>query len=169
MVSERTSPHSFTLEDLELVDAPPEHSFDNLTKLASMMLGAPVALVSFVQFSEDRQYFKSQVGLPEPWATNRQTPLSHSFCQHVVREDHAFVVENAPEHPLVKENLAIPDLGVIAYLGVPIYAADHKAVGALCTIEGAPRRWLDEDVANLKQLASCVSDAILHTTRQRKI
>ena len=161
MVNERTPPHSFTLEDLELVDAPPEHSFDNLTKLASMMLGAPVALVSIVEFSKDRQYFKSQVGLPEPWATKSQTPLSHSFCQHVVRGDHAFVVENAPEHPLVRDNLAIPDLGVIAYLGVPIYAADHRAIGALCTIEGAPRRWSDEDVANLKQLASCVSDAVL--------
>ena len=44
---------------------------------------------------------------------------------------------------------------------IELNAADHKAVGALCTIERAPRRWSDEDVANLKQLASCVSDAIL--------
>ena len=29
----------------------------------------------------DRQFFKSAVGLPEPWMTRRETPLSHSFLQ----------------------------------------------------------------------------------------
>src|SRR5947199_408558 len=27
---------------------------------------------------------RTNAGLPEPWATRRETPLSHSFCQHVV-------------------------------------------------------------------------------------
>ena len=32
----------------------------------------------------DRQFFKSCLGMPEPWASQRGTPLSHSFCQHAV-------------------------------------------------------------------------------------
>lgn len=160
MASEQLSEHSFTLEELGLVDAPTEGAFDNLTRLASMMLGAPVSLVSMVQFAKDRQYFKSYLGLPEPWATDRQTPLSHSFCQHVVREDQALVVDDAPKHPLVKDNLAIPDLNVIAYLGVPIYSPTREPIGSFCVIDGIARAWSDEDVATLKQLASCVTDAI---------
>ncbi len=31
----------------------------------------------------DRQFFKSSIGLKEPWARSRQIPLLHSFCQHV--------------------------------------------------------------------------------------
>ena len=149
-----------TLADLGLLDAPPEPSFDNLTALASQIIGTPMSLVSIVDFEGGRQFFKSQLGLNDPWATERQTPLSHSFCQHVVRKNDALVVDNAPEHPLVKNNLAIPDLGVIAYLGVPIYAPGKQPVGALCVIEGEQRSWTEGEVATLKRLADCVSDAI---------
>jgi len=161
MASNQPPANTFTLEELELVDAGPEESFDNLTKLASMYLGTPVSLVSIVQHSKDRQVFKSQIGLPEPWATERQTPLSHSFCQYVVREDRTLAVEHAPTHPLVRDNLAIRDLNVIAYLGVPIYTPDNEPVGALCAIDETARSWSDNDIAILKQLASCVSDTIL--------
>ena len=65
-----------------LLDTPPEEVFDRLTRLVRRLLGAPVVLVSLVD--ADRQFFKSALGLPEPWATRRETPLSHSFCQHVV-------------------------------------------------------------------------------------
>ena len=65
-----------------LLDTPPEQVFDRLTRLVRRLLGTPVALVSLVD--ADRQFFKSAVGLPEPWAARRETPLSHSFCQHVV-------------------------------------------------------------------------------------
>jgi len=149
-----------SLQDFGLLDAPPEPSFDNLTALASQIVGAPVSLVSIVDFDGDRQFFKSQIGLVDPWATQRQTPLSHSFCQHVVRSNDALVVDNAPKHPLVKDNLAIPDLGVMAYLGVPVYVPGKLPVGALCVIEGEPRAWKDDEIATLKRLADCVGDAI---------
>jgi PAS domain S-box-containing protein len=74
------------LRDACLLDTPAEESFDRLTRLASTILHAPVALVSLVD--EDRQFFKSCVGLPEPWASRRETPLSHSFCQHVEEREH---------------------------------------------------------------------------------
>lgn len=76
----------------------------------------PVALISLVD--EDRQFFVSQQGLPEPWAKARQTPLSHSFCQHVVATGDPLIVSDARENPLVCGNLAIRDLNVIAYLGL---------------------------------------------------
>ena len=65
-----------------LLDSPPEAAFDRLTHLAVLLLNAPVALVSLVD--DRRQFFKSQVGLAEPWASARETPLTHSFCQYVV-------------------------------------------------------------------------------------
>ena len=49
-----------------------------------------------------RQFFKSQVGLPEPTATARETPLTHSFCQWVVADQHELVVPDARVHPLLK-------------------------------------------------------------------
>ena len=59
------------LASLELMDTPAEEAFDRLTRLASLVTAAPIALVSLV--SEDRQFFKSSVGLPGPWAERRAT------------------------------------------------------------------------------------------------
>lgn len=152
--------YPFSNATLGMVDAPPESAFDNLTRLATSVLSVPVALVSIVEFENDRQYFKSLQGLPEPWATERQTPLSHSFCQHVVKNNAPLAVENAREHPVVCNNLAVRDINVITYLGVPIYDPNEVPMGALCVIDSEPRHWYDTDITTLKQLARCVSDAI---------
>jgi hypothetical protein len=84
-------------------------AFDRLTSLAATTLGAPVSLVSLVEAK--RQFFASTYGLAEPWATRRETPLSHSFCQHVVHSRDAVIVTDARTDPLVAGNLAIPRSG----------------------------------------------------------
>ena len=158
---------NFSLTELGLLDAKSESRYDNLTELAARFLDAPVSLISVVDFVGERQFFKSQLGLMDPWATERQTPLSHSFCQHVVRNDEALVVNNAPDHPLVRNNLAIADLGVIAYLGVPVYAPDQKPIGALCVIGSEPRAWTGDEIDTMRKLAMCVTDAIRLTAELR--
>ena len=124
------------LRDSTLVDTPPEESFDRLARVAARLVGAPVALVSAVD--RDRQFFKSCLGLPEPWATRRETPLSHSFCQHVVAAREPVVVSDSRRDPRFIDNLAIHDLGVIAYLGVPLITDTGYAVGTLCVIDHEP-------------------------------
>ncbi|MEL0438698.1 ATP-binding protein [Phycobacter sp. K97] len=151
---------SFSLSELGLVDGPEHHAFDNLTELAKRVTGASVSLVSTVDPENDRQFFTSHLGLGEPWSSRRQTPLSHSFCQHVVSANAPLIVEDARITPLVRDNLAIPDLGVIAYLGVPVHMPSGEPIGALCVIESKPRAWSDNDLSLLQQLADCVSDAI---------
>jgi PAS domain S-box-containing protein len=136
-----------------LLDSEAEPSFDRLARLASKLLGTPVALVSLVD--ANRQFFKSCVGLPEPWATRRQTPLSHSFCQHVVTSREPLVIEDARLDPQVKDNPAIAELNVIAYLGVPL-AIDDQIIGSFCAIDNTPRTWTTDDVEILRDLAESV-------------
>ncbi|TWT50211.1 Phytochrome-like protein cph1 [Rubripirellula amarantea] len=157
--------HSLTLrpcnvETLRLVDSPPEPEFDKLTLLVRDVIDVPVALISIVEIDKNRQYFKSAQGLPEPWATSRQTPLSHSFCQHVTRCSQLLRVDNAHEDPLVAQNLAVRDLGVVAYLGYPIVDSNGLAIGALCAIDVKPRAWSDQDVSLMARIAECVSDVV---------
>jgi GAF domain-containing protein len=134
-----------TLRRTGLLDAPPEPAFDRLTRLACRLLGTPVALVSLVD--ADRQFFAGQRGLAEPWAGLRQTPLSHSFCRHVVAGDAPLVVADARGHPLVCDSPAVAELGVAAYLGAPLRAPGGLVLGSLCVIDTAPRAWAEEDVA----------------------
>lgn len=141
-----------------LLDSPPEPSFDRLTDLVRLVLDVPVSLVSLID--RERQFFKSQQGLPEPWCSLRETPLSHSFCQHVVDQAEPLVVCDAREHPLVRENLAIQDLSVVAYLGVPLATPDGVVIGSLCAIASEPRQWTERDLTVLSALAESVMTEI---------
>jgi transcriptional regulator with GAF, ATPase, and Fis domain len=147
-----------------LLDSPPEESFDRLTRLTSSVLNVPVALVSLVD--SDRQFFKSCLGLPQPWAAERQTPLSHSFCQHVVESRRPLVVSDAREHPLLRNNPAIRDLGIIAYAGAPLISPNGQVLGTLCAIDHQPRHWTTEQVEILSNLAgSVLSEIQLHAAQ----
>jgi len=142
------------LADTGLMDSAPEPAYDRLTTLAAAVLKAPVALISLVD--DHRQFFKSSVGLPEPWASRRETPLSHSFCQHVVAECQPLVVADARQTPLVADNLAVPELGVAAYLGVPLSNNDGHVLGSLCVIDTQPRQWSKQDLDVLADLGLAV-------------
>ena len=78
------------LNRLNLLDSPSEAGFDRLTRVAARVLGAPVCLVSLVDAR--RQFFKSAHGLGGPAGEARETPLTHSFCQHVVTSGAPLVV-----------------------------------------------------------------------------
>ena len=155
------------LDATQLLDTPPELAFDRLTALAAKVLKAPVALVSLVD--RNRQFFKSQCGLAEPWASLRETPLSHSFCQHVVVIDEPLVIRDAREHPLVYNNLAIRDIGVIAYAGVPIRNAKNGAYGAFCVIDGQPRDWTRDELEILNALAAQVGAEVELRVREMEL
>lgn len=143
-----------------LLDSPPAAGFDRVTRLVARLLGAPTALLSLVD--KDRQFFKSAIGLGEPWASARQTPLSHSFCQWVVSGREMVSVSDAREHRLLRHNQALHDLGVVAYAGVPVQSLQGDALGSLCAIDAQPRDWTAEDAATLRDLASVTEASIAY-------
>jgi hypothetical protein len=53
------------------------------------------------------------------------------------------------------DNLAIRDLGVIAYLGVPLITTRNgHAVGTLCVIDHQPRIWTNDEISLIKDIAA---------------
>jgi hypothetical protein len=137
-----------------LLDSDVSPSFDRLARLAAHVLHAPVALVSLVD--ADRQFFKSCLGLPEPWASRRSAPLTHSFCQHAVASREPLLVSDAREHHVLRENLAIRDMGIIAYAGIPLIDNDGHALGTLCVIDGQLRHWTTHQIQLLSDIAASV-------------
>lgn len=150
-----------------LLDTSAEQSFDLITALAAKALKVPVVLMSLVD--ADRQFFKSQCGLPQPWAERRETPLSHSFCQYVSMLGEALVVEDAREHPLVRENLAISEINVIAYAGMPLKTEDGFTLGSLCAIDTKPRRWTTNELDTLRELADQIMAEISLRRRVQRL
>lgn len=141
-----------------LLDSPSSEQYDRLTRLASAFLNAPTALMSLVD--DKRQFFMSAVGLGEPWMSRRGTLLSHSFCQHVVTQGDSLRVTNALEDPRVRDNCAIPDLGVVAYLGVPITTPEGHNLGSFCVIDSKPREWTPEEEQILRDLTTSLESEL---------
>ena len=141
-----------------LMDGPMDEAFDRIASIVARVLDAPVALVSLVD--RDRQVFAGCIGLPEPWATDRQTPLSHSFCQHAVASREPLIIPDARKDPRVRDNLAIRDLNVVAYAGMPLIDRAGNALGSLCAIDDKPRTWTTEQIDLLRDLAVTVVSEI---------
>jgi diguanylate cyclase (GGDEF)-like protein len=135
------------LAETGLLDGSSEGAFDRVTRLVAEVLQVPVALFTLV--TDDRQVFKSSVGLGHV----RATPLSHSFCKHVVETGAPLEVVDARVHPKVRDNPAIEDFGVVSYLGMPLTTSDGERLGALCAIDHEPRQWTGRDQGVLEDLA----------------
>ena len=140
------------LAEAGVLDTEPDQLLDLITATAATLLSISTVLLSIVD--KDHEFFKSQIGVPEPWATARQIPLSHSFCQWVVSANEIMVVEDTREQPVLQSNLAIRDMNVIAYAGVPIRSTDgNLPLGSFAAIDSKPRIWSEAELANLQNLA----------------
>lgn len=144
------------------MDSAPEEALDRLTRRAARLLDTPIALMTLVDGK--RQYFKSAVGVEL-----RETPLSPSFCQHVVAEQAPLVIADARLDSRVRDNPAVTELGVIAYAGVPLTTADGHTLGSFCVIENSPREWSQEDIELLSELAHGVMSEIELRTVRREL
>ncbi|MDQ4044311.1 MAG: GAF domain-containing protein, partial [Chloroflexota bacterium] len=133
-------------------------ALDRLARLAAHVLDVPVALVSLVE--QDRQVFPGCIGLRDPWGSRRETPISHSFCKHVVASQTSLVIEDARKNPLVIDNPAIQDLGVVAYAGMPLAAPEGQVLGSFCAIDSQPRTWTERDLDILREFAAAAATEI---------
>ncbi|WP_320064471.1 SpoIIE family protein phosphatase [Micromonospora sp. RTGN7] len=140
------------------LDAVADPALDRFAAMVGTVLSAPMALVSLVD--AERQYFPGASGLGPAVQRQRQTPLSHSFCRHVVADARSFAIADARRDPRLRTNPAIEDLAVVAYAGVPLTDADGVVLGSLCVIDHQPRQWARRELDLLADLAAACSDSL---------
>jgi PAS domain S-box-containing protein len=133
-------------------------SFDRLMRQAVRAVGSDTGFVGLL--TQDRQHLRGCVGLPEPLATDRELPMSHSICAHTIDRDEPLVVDNMSTHELLKEHPAAEEFGVGAYLGVPLRTTQGHPVGTFCLAEWEPRTWSDEDVETAMDFAASAQTEI---------
>ncbi len=155
------------IHDCGVLDRVPDDDLDRIADLAARALDTPVSLVTIV--TDDRQVFSGACGLPPACDESRETPLSHSFCQHAVRERRPLVIRDAREDPRVADNPAIRELGVISYLGVPLFGHEGEILGAFCVIDTKPRDWSLGDLRTVREFTALASSVIaLQSARKRE-
>ncbi len=137
------------------LSAASDTGMDRSARLVSRLLRVPIAFVSLDE--EDRQVLPGQIGLPEPWAASRALPLSHCLGRYEVASGQPLVVPDARADDRLRGHPAITDLGLVAYVGMPLTDADGLVLGSLCGIDHEPRTWGDGELTDLKDLAAACS------------
>ena len=96
-------------------------------------------------------------GLPQPWAlATANTTFALLLPARWYDLGGALVISDAREHPVLRDNPAIRDLGIIAYAGVPLITPSGNVLGTLCAIDHQPRHWTPEQIEILSNLAGSV-------------
>jgi PAS domain S-box-containing protein len=130
-----------------ILDTPPEEDFDALVRLAALVCGTPVALVSLVD--AERQWLKAGVGV---WP--RETPREHSLCAHAILKPELLCVEDARQDPRFALNPLVTGApGIRFYAGAPLLTPEGHALGTLCVIDHVPRKLAAEQLEALEALA----------------
>ena len=143
-----------TLRNLGLLDSAPSASFDRATRLAADLLQVPIVLISLVD--ENRQWFKSKIGL-----SATETSRQMSFCAHAVFDRKPLVVPDATRDARFVDNpLVIGTPYIRSYLGIPIFSREGHAIGTLCAIDTAVRAFTDLDVRKLTDCTELVEELI---------
>ncbi len=118
----------------------------------------PIALISLID--RDRQFFKSQTGLPEDLATARQTARNVSVCGHVVAKNQVMVIEDLARDRRLANNPQLKEHGIRFYAGVPLLAPNGQPIGSLCLLDMKPRQLAEREKRLLQEYANEVMEEI---------
>ena len=141
-------------------------TLDRLADLTRRVLDVPFAQVNVV-LGEEQHSLSSVAGDGEfrSWNGPRSVAVEASYCQHVIGSGEPLVVENALDHPLVRENRATREAGLGSYVGLPLKNQAGRTMATLCVADFQAREWDSRGIEALTALA----DLLMRELRTRLV
>ena len=152
------------LEATDIRSAARADALRPMVRLAARALRVPVAQINLV--TADAQIPVVASAMADPLPTRWEVPVSleASYCQYVVTSGAPLLIGDARQHPLVKDNRATTEGGIVAYAGVPVRtpsalgeAHGGQIVGTVCVVDFAVREWTAEDRELLEDLSAAIT------------
>jgi two-component sensor histidine kinase len=136
----------------DVLDTPPDGAFDRVTAMAARRFGVPISIISIVD--HDRIWFKSRHGL-----SVKQIDREPGLCASAILKSDPHILEDAAKDIRSLANpLVAGDFGLRFYAGVPLRTHDGFNLGTLCVIDKEARPVSQEQIDDLRDLASLVMD-----------
>ena len=139
----------------EILDTPSDGAFERITRIASLVLDVPIAIITIVD--HDRIWFKSVEGLEGVEQIDRVPGL----CASAILSDELYLVRDAAVDPRTLANpLVAGELGLRFYAAAPLHTSDGYNLGTMCVIDREPRDLTDDQAQVLEDLAALVVDEL---------
>jgi GAF domain-containing protein len=138
------------LRQYQILDTAAEQVFDDITRLASDVCKTPISLLTFID--QNRQWFKSNVGLPIS-----ETSRDIAFCSHAILQPDIFIVpDTLADERFAHNPLVTHDPNIRFYAGMPLITKEGYALGTLCVIDRVPRELTPDQINKIRTLAQGV-------------
>ncbi len=138
----------------QILDTPPEATFDRITKLATQLLKVPISLISLVD--RDRIWFKSRQGLDHP-----QVDREGSFCSQAMLNDGIFLINDTTQDPhWCNHPLVTGEFGLRFYAASPLCTSAGQRLGTLCIMDHHPRNLSETELSILQSLGELVIEQL---------
>ncbi len=138
----------------EILDTPEDGAFDRVTAIAARRFNVPISIISIVD--TDRIWFKSHHGLGVA-----QIDRAPGLCASAILKPEPYILPDATKDIRSLANpLVAGDFGLRFYAGVPLRTSDGFNLGTLCVIDKEPRPITQDQIEDLKDLASLVMDQL---------
>ena len=136
------------LQEYKVLDTLPEQAYDNFARLAALICGTPIALITLLD--DDRQWFKSRVGVERS-----EIPRDQALCNHTITApDQFLLVQDARHDGRFADTLLVTDEPHIRfYAGIALVTSKGEALGTICVMDSEPRELTGEQVDALRVLA----------------
>lgn len=148
----------------DILDTLPEVDFDTITRLASMALKAPAAVIGLMD--SDRLWFKSQIGLGVP-----ELDRKIAFCAHaVMTPGKLLVVEDMHLDDRFQDNPLVTQAPNIRfYAGAPLVNLQGYALGTIAVADTKPRRFTKEEGDMLRDFSKLVVSTLESRNNARRL
>ncbi|MDP1911851.1 sensor histidine kinase [Brevundimonas sp.] len=138
----------------DILDTPPDGSFDRIAAIAARRFRTPIAIISIVD--HDRIWFKSHHGLDVT-----EIERLPGLCSSAIMSNASYALTDASLDPRSLANpLVAGDFGLRFYAAAPLTTHEGFNLGTLCVLDFQPRDLDEAAMADLTDLASVVMDQL---------
>ncbi|MEZ0368289.1 MAG: GAF domain-containing protein, partial [Candidatus Sericytochromatia bacterium] len=138
------------LDDLQVLNTPPDPNIDQLVQLASEICQVPISLVTLID--RERQWFKAKVGIEA-----EGSPRDQAFCSHTILQPGPLIIPDTRLDPRFQNHpMVVGEDGIRFYAGVPLRTEAGHVLGSLCVADRQPRELNPFQLSSLQILANQV-------------
>lgn len=142
------------LRRLLILDSTLERVYDDLTQLLATNLEVPISMLNMLD--EERDWFKSSVGLPD-----REASAETSFCNiFFTSSEDLVVVEDATKDARFATHPFVVGAPFVRFYAAARLSVAGFTVGTLCVRDDKPRKMSTDQIRNIQMLANAVVELL---------